>query len=75
MSDTDDLSDYDDMPELLSPSQIDDDFFDHNNIEPIPIGSFEDECSTEILDEAFAHLESAHITVRRNRHPPRSIRV
>ena len=80
LSDTDDLSDYDDMPELenvssfddmpelLSPSQIDDNFFEHNNIEPIPIASFD-------YDEAFAHLESAHITVRRNRHPPRSIRV
>lgn len=65
MPELEDVSDFDDMPELLSPSQINDDFFDNINIEPIPID----------YDDAYAHLESAHITVRRNRHPPRTIRV
>lgn len=74
LSDIDDLSD-DEIPELLSPSEIDDNFFEHTNIEPIPISSFQNESSSNILDEAYAHLENAHITVRRNRHRHRSIRV
>lgn len=66
----------DDMPEILSPSH--NDSFDINGsiIEPIPISDFnDDDINCIIDDDVFAHLEDAHITVRRNRYPPRTIRV